>query len=754
MIALHKRDELPLTEKISMSENVDSALKILLARKPSDKARVELATRPPDSLVYGILLSDEFHEKILTPMRDEEVFLHDTKKVQLTRDDVQWVSAYLPLSSFFRDKLPTVENWRDLYEILLRDKVIRDNLKKLYAEHKHLPRFTQAADAIADALVARRKSGDQAVKAEPVPLPAAKSAASAPVKMPVVTKGATVAKLAATSGASAQAPTSQTAAKTAAQKTTKTSEDAPDKVLFANPAEELAEASALLNSLRGSESFEALRGKLFKYFGKAQGVGLVWIEDQIRDEPLADPYLQFFVRFMVSRVYLRHFMNETCFNLVSVLVADQQHLRRLSDFDRSRLLRTYFLSAMRSGRADLAVKCYRDAMVRYPAEWEYYYQVADTIAFQSPQEAMDLYDYALKLGPTMNPANRISMADFFAQEGRIKEAMLVLLGVLKDTNVNNDAYLALANIALLQGNREVWTTHVSTYFEKQGLSAADFAVPDDTGLFGFGQAPSDKRDDHPKVTIVMTSFNATDTLGAAIASIQNQTCANFELIIVDDCSGDGTRALIRKAAAADPRVSFIFNDVNMGTYCSKNKGVLMATGEYVTFHDSDDWMHPQRLERHLDAMSDGLQATISSWVHMRSDGFTVTRKGGGYLHRNPASTFIRKAVFDEIGLFDSVRTGADTEMLWRIKNHYGLTSVKELADTLALGLQRDDSLTTAGVAAFDEYRFSPVRLRYAESWVRTHFADMIKGRIEYMPYPHRERAFAAPEEIAVSVFDT
>lgn len=731
---------LPVTEKISMSENVDSALKILLARKPSDKARIELASRPADSLVYGILLSDEFHEKILTPLKEADTFLHDAKKVQLTRDDVQWITAYLPLSSFFRDKLPTVENWRDLYEILLRDKVIRDNLKKLYPTHKHLPRFTATADAIAEVLVARRKSGDVGIKAAPVPLPAAKPAT--PVKMPVVTKGATVAKMI--------APAETTAKKPVA----KTSEDAPDKVLFANPADELVEARELLSSLRGNDSFESLRGKLFKYFGKAQGVGLVWIETQIAEEPLADAYLQYFVRFMVSRVYLRHFMNETCFNLVAELVADKTHLKRLSDFDRSRLLRTYFLSAMRSGRADLAVKCYRDAMVRYPSEWEYYYQVADTIAFQSPQEAMDLYDYALKLGPTMNPANRISMADFFAQEGRIKEAMLILLGVLKDTNINNDAYLALANIALLQGNREVWTAHVSTYFEKQGLSAADFAVPDAKGLFAFGQVLSDKRADHPKVTIVMTSFNASDTLGAAIASIQNQTCANFELIIVDDCSSDGTRALIRKAAAADPRISFIFNDVNMGTYCSKNKGVLMATGEYVTFHDSDDWMHPARLERHLDAMTHGLQATISSWVRMRADGFTVTRKGGGYLHRNPASTFIRKSVFDEIGLFDSVRTGADTEMLWRIKNRYGLTSVKELQDTLALGLQRDDSLTTAGVAAFDEYRFSPVRLRYAESWVRTHFTDMIKGQIEYMPYPHRERAFAAPEEIAVSVFDT
>ncbi len=718
-----------------MSENVDSALKILLARKPSDKARVELAARPADSLAYGILLSDEFHEKILVPLRDDGTFLHDAKKIRLTADDVQWVSAYIPLSAFFRDKLTTVETWRDLYEILLRDKVIRDNLKTLYGHHKQLPRFSETADAIAEALVARRKSGD----IEP-PRPAPQSGDTA-VSLKAAIKPKATAKPVADSAV----------VKKSAEKT---SEDAPDKVLFADSAEELAEARELLTALRGKDSFETLRGRLFKYFGKAQGVGLVWIEGQIYETPLADAYLQFFVRFMVSRVYLRHFMNETCFTLAAELFADQAHMKRLSDFDRSRLLRTYFLSAMRSGRADLAVKCYRDAMIRYPAEWEYYYQVADTIAFQSPREAMDLYEYALKLGPTMNPANRISMADFFAQEGHIKEAMLILLGVLKDTNVNNDAFVALANIALLQGDRDTWTAHISAYFENQGLSAADFAVTEDPGLFGFGQAPTKKRRDHPRVTIVMTSFNAADTLEAAIASIQNQTCANFDLIIVDDCSSDDSRDIIRKAAAADPRISFVFNDVNMGTYCSKNKGVLMATGDYVTFHDSDDWMHPERLERHLNAMTDDLQGTISSWIRMRSDGFTVTRKGGGYLHRNPASTFIRKAVFDEIGLFDSVRTGADTEMLWRIKNHYGQNAIKELNFTLALGLQRDDSLTTAGVAAFDEYRFSSVRMRYAESWVRTHFADMIKGRIEYMPYPHRQRAFPAPEEIAVSVFDT
>ena len=753
-----------------MSENVDSALKILLARKPSDKARVELASRPADSLVYGILLSDEFHEKILLPLQEAGTFLHDAKKIVLTRDDVQWISAYLPLSPFFRDKLVSVESWRDLYEILLRDKVIRDNLKTLYETHKHLPRFTEAADTIGDALVARRKSAEPDVTPPPSSVSGSSGTSPSGTKPPIVTRGVTASQpaplqTAALSMAQSPLPAARTPdkkpeapaeAKPPAPKRAeaKTSEDAPDKFLFADSAEELEEASDLLLQLRSTDSFESLRTRLFKYFGKSQGVGLVWIEKQIESNPLDDPYLEFFVGFMVSRVYLRHFMNETCFTLAARLVADKKHMRRLSDFDRSRLLRTYFLAAMRSGRADLAVKCYRDAMIRYPAEWEYYYQVADTIAFQSPEEAMDLYDYALKLGPTMNPANRISMADFFAQEGRTKDAMLILLGVLKDTNVNNDAFLALANIALLQGQTETWTAHVSAYFEKQGLSAADFAVPDQRGLFGFGKASNVKRGDHPKVTIVMTSFNAADTLNAAINSIKNQTCSNFELIIVDDCSSDKTRDLIQKAADADRRISFIFNDVNMGTYCSKNKGILMATGDYVTFHDSDDWMHPQRLERHLAAMADGLPASISSWVRMRADGFSVTRKGGGYLHRNPASTFIRRDVFNEIGLFDSVRTGADTEMLWRIKNRYGLSSVKELPDTLALGLQRDDSLTTSGVAAFDEFRFSPVRLNYAESWVRAHFENMINGQIDYMPYPHRERAFAAPAEILVSVFDT
>jgi hypothetical protein len=157
-------------------------------------------------------------------------------------------------------------------------------------------------------------------------------------------------------------------------------------------------------------------------------------------------------------------------------------------------------------------------------------------------------------------------------------------------------------------------------------------------------------------------------------------------------------------------------------------------------------MHPDRIAGHLKAMVPGIACSTSQWIRMDTAGRSIVRRGGPYLHLNPASTFIRREVFQAIGPFDAVRTGADSEILSRIRNHYGRHSVTNLSTCLGVGLHVETSLTQSGATAFDEYRYSPVRLAYTEAWLEWHLERMLKGLPIALKGVGR-RPFKVPDEI-------
>lgn len=100
------------------------------------------------------------------------------------------------------------------------------------------------------------------------------------------------------------------------------------------------------------------------------------------------------------------------------------------------------------------------------------------------------------------------------------------------------------------------------------------------------------------VSVVMAVYNTPEEyLRGAIASILNQTYANFEFIIVDDCSGEETRAILREYAERDGRVRLLFNTENCGLAKNLNRGIREAKGEYIARMDSDDLSMPTRFEK-------------------------------------------------------------------------------------------------------------------------------------------------------------
>ena len=102
------------------------------------------------------------------------------------------------------------------------------------------------------------------------------------------------------------------------------------------------------------------------------------------------------------------------------------------------------------------------------------------------------------------------------------------------------------------------------------------------------------------ISIIMPAYNAALYIKEAITSVLNQTYQDWELIIIDDHSTDETTHLIEHFSEMDSRILYIINKTNLGVAAARNKGISIATGEWIAFLDSDDCWHPEKLKKQID----------------------------------------------------------------------------------------------------------------------------------------------------------
>ena len=95
----------------------------------------------------------------------------------------------------------------------------------------------------------------------------------------------------------------------------------------------------------------------------------------------------------------------------------------------------------------------------------------------------------------------------------------------------------------------------------------------------------------PKVTVVIPVYNREKYVGIAVDSILSQTFPDFELLVIDDGSID--RSIDVVLSYSDPRIRLVRNNTNLGVATTRNKGIQLARGEYLSFLDSDDWAFPE-----------------------------------------------------------------------------------------------------------------------------------------------------------------
>ena len=98
-----------------------------------------------------------------------------------------------------------------------------------------------------------------------------------------------------------------------------------------------------------------------------------------------------------------------------------------------------------------------------------------------------------------------------------------------------------------------------------------------------------------KISVIIPTFNRGNSLIQSLNSVLRQTYHNLEIIVIDDCSTDDTESLISQIN--DNRIKYIKLEENKGANFARNIGIKMSTGKYISFQDSDDIYHKNKIER-------------------------------------------------------------------------------------------------------------------------------------------------------------
>lgn len=119
----------------------------------------------------------------------------------------------------------------------------------------------------------------------------------------------------------------------------------------------------------------------------------------------------------------------------------------------------------------------------------------------------------------------------------------------------------------------------------------------------------------------MPCFNSERFLADSIESVLKQTYENFELIIIDDASNDGSMEIVESYHSKDKRIKILRNDENSGPAVSRNKGIEFAKGRYIAFLDSDDLWNTDKLKKQIAFMKEkGSAMSHTSYELMTESG--------------------------------------------------------------------------------------------------------------------------------------
>ncbi|MBI3941106.1 MAG: glycosyltransferase family 2 protein [Acidobacteria bacterium] len=194
---------------------------------------------------------------------------------------------------------------------------------------------------------------------------------------------------------------------------------------------------------------------------------------------------------------------------------------------------------------------------------------------------------------------------------------------------------------------------------------------------------------NPQVSVVIPTRNRATVLARAMESVVNQTFPQWELIVVDDGSDDGSGRAIG-SCPEDPRVRY-HRTAHRGVSAARNVGLALARGEWFAFLDSDDVWMPAKLEKQLScvgATGDKVCHTDEIWLRrgLRVNPMKKHSKPAGWIFErclplcvlSPSSVMLHRSVLDVTGPFDESYVVCEDYDLWlRVAARYRVSLVAE-----------------------------------------------------------------------------
>lgn len=262
----------------------------------------------------------------------------------------------------------------------------------------------------------------------------------------------------------------------------------------------------------------------------------------------------------------------------------------------------------------------------------------------------------------------------------------------------------------------------------------------------------------PKVSVILPVFNASPYLEEAVVSILRQTYDNFELIIVDDCSTDGSTKLAEAIAKRDKRIKFLKNKTNQKLSKTLNKAITEASGKYIARMDADDISLPDRLALQVAHMekhpSVGIiggsmeiineKGTVIGQRHYPITDKEIRKKMFWYSPYSHPLIMIRKSVLDRIGLYEHHYNPAeDYDLYFRIGT---VSQFANLPQTLLRYRIIPKSMTTGSTKKMEEKTIE-IREKYAKS------SSYSMGFSESLyNYLHKLSLYVIPSSIKMKAF--
>lgn len=463
---------------------------------------------------------------------------------------------------------------------------------------------------------------------------------------------------------------------------------------------------------------------------------------------LAEP-VRFWLGFYAAGALASSYVYESALRIMRKL-ATQPTYSTLTPADALKFQQRMATILSRLGRRTESASLLERLCEQNPEEPSVLMQLALPTARTEPNRATYLLQKAIRSSCKPVPVPlQVGLANTLSALGRHEDAHDTLREAVAAHGDQPALRIALANAHLALGNRQDWADVLAPLLPRQDDRPVVSIDPrsDAPILEAFAPTPGLRRepagDDAPLVAVIMTAYNAEATLEPAMRSVLAQTHDKLRLVVVDDASTDGTAEIIDRLAREDHRVAILPQPVNAGTYVAKNHALALVGADFYTFLDSDDWMHPCRIARHLAFMEENshVVCSYSRWLRFDPSGRVVITP-----QENPASSFLRRSTLEEVGFFDMVRAGADGEFRWRLRRRYGRPAVPVMDEILTLGTQRDGSLTTSGATAFDAFGHNGPRIAYAEAWSRWHRSVAAPEGLR-QPFPQQQRRYKVPAEL-------